>query len=116
MSFSASSAHSNTDERVLDVQFTDDAISVSLRDGRVITVPLVWHPRLLDATASQRKNWKIAGGGYGIHWPRTRRGPEHRRIAPRRARAEGIGAREVGQNPRPVAENATRTGHPRQLR
>jgi hypothetical protein len=53
---------------VLDVQFTDDAISVSLRDGRVITVPLVWYPRLLDATASQRNNWKIAGG-YGIHWP-----------------------------------------------
>jgi hypothetical protein len=43
MSFSASSAHS--DERVLDVQFTEDAISVSLRDGRVITVPLVWYPR-----------------------------------------------------------------------
>ena len=69
MSFSASSAHSNTDERVLDIQFTDDAISVSLRDGRVITVPLVWYPRLLDATVSQRNNWKIASGGYGIHWP-----------------------------------------------
>jgi hypothetical protein len=69
MSFSASSAHSNADERVLDVQFTDDAISVSLRDGRVISVPLVWYPRLLDATAAQRNNWKIAGGGYGIHWP-----------------------------------------------
>ena len=69
MSFSASSAHSSADERVLDVQFTDDTISVSLRDGRVITVPLVWYPRLLDATASERNNWKIAGGGYGIHWP-----------------------------------------------
>jgi hypothetical protein len=68
MSFSASSAPSS-DERVLDVQFTDDAFSVSLRDGRVITVPLVWYPRLLDATDAQRKNWKIAGGGYGIHWP-----------------------------------------------
>jgi DNA adenine methylase len=54
---------------VLDVQFTDDTISVNLRDGRVITVPLVWCPRLLEATPSQRKNWKIAGGGYGIHWP-----------------------------------------------
>src|ERR1019366_7337280 len=69
MSFSASSAHSNTDERVLDVQFSVDAISVSLRDARVISVPLVWYPRLLDATAAQRNNWKIAGGGYGIHWP-----------------------------------------------
>ncbi len=58
-----------TDERVLDVAFTDDALSVSLRDGRTITVPLAWYPRLLDATPVQRKNWKIAGGGYGIHWP-----------------------------------------------
>ena len=59
MSFSASSAHSNTDERVLDVQFTDDTISVSLRDGRIITVPLVWYPRLLDATASQRNTNRL---------------------------------------------------------
>ena len=65
MSFSASVA----DERVLDVQFTDDTLSVSLRDGRVITVPLVWYPRLLNATPAQRRNWTIAGGCYGIHWP-----------------------------------------------
>ncbi|HET9305929.1 MAG TPA: DUF2442 domain-containing protein [Candidatus Sulfotelmatobacter sp.] len=64
MSFSAAA-----DERVLDVAFTDDALSVSLRDGRIITVPLVWYPRLLDATPAQRKNWEIAGGGYSIHWP-----------------------------------------------
>jgi hypothetical protein len=57
------------DERVLDVMFNDDALSVSLRDGRVISVPLVWYPRLLNATPAQRKNWNIAGGGYGIHWP-----------------------------------------------
>jgi hypothetical protein len=56
-------------EGVLDVAFSDDALSVSLRDGRVISVPLVWYPRLLNATSAQRKNWKIAGGGYGIHWP-----------------------------------------------
>ncbi len=60
MSFSASAA----DERVV-----DDALSVSLQDGRVIAVPLVWYPRLLNATPAQRQNWKIAGGGYGIHWP-----------------------------------------------
>ena len=63
------SSASRADERVLDVHFTEDAVRVNLRDGRVITVPLVWYPRLLNATASQRKNWKIAGGGYGIHWP-----------------------------------------------
>ena len=64
-----SSSAITTDERVLDVAFSDDALSVSLRDGRVISVPLVWYPRLLNASHSQRKNWKIAGGGYGIHWP-----------------------------------------------
>ena len=58
-----------TDERVLDVAFSEDALSVSLRDGRVISVPLVWYPRLLNATPAQRRKWKIAGGGYGIHWP-----------------------------------------------
>jgi hypothetical protein len=57
------------DERVLDVSFSEDALSVSLRDGRVISVPLVWYPRLLNATPAQRKNWKIASSGYGIHWP-----------------------------------------------
>ena len=65
MSFSGSAA----DERVLDVQLTDDTLTVSLRDGRAISVPLVWYPRLLNATPSQRRNWKISGGGYGIHWP-----------------------------------------------
>jgi hypothetical protein len=65
MSFSVPSA----DERVQDVQFTEDSLSVDLRDGRVISVPLAWYPRLLRATPAQRNNWKISGGGYGIHWP-----------------------------------------------
>jgi Protein of unknown function (DUF2442) len=56
------------DERVVGVKFTKDALSVSLRDGRTITVPLAWYPRLLNATPAQRKNWRVAGGGYGIHW------------------------------------------------
>src|SRR5688572_33439774 len=56
------------DERVADVKFTKDTLSVALHDGRTITVPLAWYPRLLRATASQRKNWRVAGGGYGIHW------------------------------------------------
>jgi hypothetical protein len=57
------------DLRVLDVAFSEDTLSVSLRDGRVISAPLVWYPRLLNATSAQRSNWKIAGGGCGIHWP-----------------------------------------------
>lgn len=56
------------DERVADVEISDDELSVQLRDGRRIIVPLVWYPRLLQATDEQRKNWKVSGGGYGIHW------------------------------------------------
>ncbi|MFN6471370.1 MAG: DUF2442 domain-containing protein [Nostoc sp. SerVER01] len=56
------------DERVKDVRFTDETISVDLMDGRTITVPLVWYPTLLNATPQQRLKWKTCGGGYGIHW------------------------------------------------
>ncbi len=62
-------AISAPDERVKDVKLTEDALSVALMDGRVISVPLAWYPRLLDASDAQRENWRIAGGGYGIHWP-----------------------------------------------
>ena len=57
------------DERVSAVEITDDTLTVSLMDGRVISVPLVWYPRLLNATTRQRQNWQLAGAGYGIHWP-----------------------------------------------
>lgn len=57
------------DERVRDVRITKHKLSVDLMDGRRITVPLAWFPRLLHASSKQRVNWKIAGAGYGIHWP-----------------------------------------------
>jgi uncharacterized protein DUF2442 len=57
------------DERVAGVKVTKDTLTVALRDGRTITVPLAWYPRLLNASPAARKNWRVAGGGYGIHWP-----------------------------------------------
>lgn len=57
------------DERVRTVSFSDDTFTVELMDGRSITTPLAWFPRLLHATPEQRVNWKIAGAGYGLHWP-----------------------------------------------
>ena len=57
------------DERVAGGSFTSDSLSVSLMDGRTITVPLAWYPTLLHASPEQLGNWKVAGGGYGIHWP-----------------------------------------------
>lgn len=59
----------NAGERVRDVNVTDDTLRVDLIDGRTITVPLVWYPRLLHATPEQRANWQVCGAGYGIHWP-----------------------------------------------
>lgn len=56
-------------ERVKDVHFTDDTLAVDLMDGRTISVPLAWYPRLFHATPDERRSWKIAGGGFGIHWP-----------------------------------------------
>lgn len=56
-------------ERVKAVHLTEEVLSVDLLDGRTITVPLAWYPRLLHATPEQRARWQIAGGGYGIHWP-----------------------------------------------
>ena len=64
MSISATIA----DERVADVEITDDELRVRLMDGRTISAPLAWYPRLLRATSEQRGSWEIAGGGYGIHW------------------------------------------------
>ena len=57
------------DERVGNVEIADQKLKVDLRDGRTISVPLHWYPRLLHATEAERRNWKICGGGYGIHWP-----------------------------------------------
>ena len=56
-------------EAVKAVHFTDDLLIVDLRDGRTISVPLVWYPRLLHATPEQREQWEPCGGGFGIHWP-----------------------------------------------
>src|SRR5260370_4641158 len=57
------------DDRVVTVVFADDTFSLSLRDGRTITVPLAWYPRLLRASVEQRDNWQVSGGGPGNYWP-----------------------------------------------
>jgi hypothetical protein len=53
---------------VKDVRFAGDTMSVDLMDGRTITVPLDWYPRILHACPEEREKWTIAGGGFGIHW------------------------------------------------
>jgi hypothetical protein len=50
------------------VTITYDALTVDLSDGRSITVPLAWYPRLINATKAELDNWRLVGKGYGIHW------------------------------------------------
>lgn len=54
---------------VTDVRFSDATLGVTLEDGREISVPITWFPRLRDANAAQRQNWRLIGRGEGIHWP-----------------------------------------------
>jgi len=58
----------NADERVDSVAFSDDSLIVGLKDGRQISVPIEWFPRLSGATPAELANWEICGGGFGIHW------------------------------------------------
>ncbi len=64
-----STSDNRAGERVKAVRCTGDALVVDLLDGRTISVPLAWYPRLLAATSKQRARWKLTGGGFGIHWP-----------------------------------------------
>lgn len=57
------------DERVAGVSFDEDRVIVDLMDGRTISAPYAWYPRLFDATVVQRRNWRITGAGFAIHWP-----------------------------------------------
>jgi hypothetical protein len=57
------------DTRVKSVSIDADRLTVELMDGRAISAPLAWYPRLSNATPEQRGRWEIAGGGYGLHWP-----------------------------------------------
>lgn len=57
------------DERFADVQVTDEALEVRLRDGRLISAPLKWFPRLAGASPKSRAIWESSAAGYGIHWP-----------------------------------------------
>ena len=50
------------------VSVTDESLAIGLADGRTITVPLEWFPRLLHGNFTERKNWKLIGNGAGVHW------------------------------------------------
>jgi hypothetical protein len=51
------------------IELTSDQLTVHLTDGRVVSVPLTWYPRLVHASEAERKQWRMIGGGEGVHWP-----------------------------------------------
>jgi len=51
------------------IDVTEDAVIIDLADGRTISAPLAWYPRLLHGTREERNNWRLIGQGEGIHWP-----------------------------------------------
>jgi hypothetical protein len=56
------------DERIRQVSFTAEFLTVDLMDGRRISTPLAWYPRLVAASPQQLEDWEIVGGGQGVHW------------------------------------------------
>lgn len=95
----------------VDVSCTNHALSVVLADGRAISVPLAWFPRLLEATPKHRAEWELIGGGIGIHWdavdedisvasllqPENFMSLPHRRIQPTRAKRRAQVARRIAR-------------------
>lgn len=56
-------------ERITAIRTTEDSLTIDLLDGRTVTVPLAWYPRLLHASEVERNNFRIIGAGYVINWP-----------------------------------------------
>jgi hypothetical protein len=54
---------------IKNVNITDESLTVDLVDGRTITVPIAWYPRLSHGKTEERNNWRLIGNGEGIHWP-----------------------------------------------
>ena len=86
----------------------DYVISVNLMDGRSVSVPLIWYPRLANASQKARGNWQTSGGGYGIHWPGIDedlstegllRGLRHRCIRRKTKRSGRVGNRITCKKP-----------------
>lgn len=55
--------------RILNISLNEDYLILELEDGRILSVPIAWYPRLVHGTESERQNFQISGAGFGIHWP-----------------------------------------------
>ena len=99
----------------IEVSCTDDDLSVALSDGRAVVVPLAWFPRLVRASAKQRADWELIGGGVGIHWEAIDEDisvvsllqPENFMRLPDRAAHAAVRARHSGKKAKPARYSNT---------
>ncbi len=68
MSTSHATDRAKAEAKAIDVEIRDNSIEVTLADGRRVSAPLEWFPRLRDATPEQQRNWRFIGPGIGMHW------------------------------------------------
>lgn len=103
------SSRPDLDPRAVEVAVDGDTLTVDLVDGRRIMVPLAWFPRLLHATAAQRKNCRLIGDGQGVHWPGLDEDLSVRGLlmadAPRTSVGPSNKARPRGKHPKWAATN-----------
>src|SRR5713101_5855898 len=71
------------------VRVTDRALVVELRDGRVVSAPLRWYPRLAEGSPRERRRWELLGPGIGIHWPDLDEDISIERLLQRRPAGDG---------------------------
>ena len=69
MSTSASDFERRPAPTVTTVTVTDEAVQLELNDGRTVSAPLAWYPRLIHGTPAERAHWRLVGRGVGVHWP-----------------------------------------------
>ena len=109
----------SADERVRDVRFSEDSLIVDLMDGRAISVPLEWYPRLAGASPQQLRNWTVCAAGYGIHWPDIDedlstegllRGAPAPRVATEGRTRRSTGPRPRGRLGKPARSRSGRSG------
>jgi len=108
---------------VLRVTVSEDSLAVDLSDGRTVSVPLMWYPRLVHATPRERRNWRLIAGGQGIHWPELdedlsvegivmgRASGESQASLKRWLESRDRGARRLGSGKSEAAHEPARTGN-----
>ncbi len=101
--------------KILKVEVSEDSLAIDLSDGRSVSVPLAWYPRLLHGTPQERRNWRLIAGGEGIHWPALDEDLSMESILFGRASAESQTSLKQWLQSRPISKQR-RSSMPKRVR